>query len=282
MIFLQKITFHNDINDLEVSFATDTPRTFLSAFDGNSLGAEFVQFKPLSRDGSRTLSHTLSARTITFTAVWYGVENGRRSRSKALELWQTLQYAFAIGDVGTLTWTNGSDVRTIECYAVETPELHESFGGLFSAEFTLTADYPLWKGSEEHSRAFSGTFTSDGLTLVNPCPIAVPFTVVLDGNIVSVYCPAQEKRLYIDVSRHGGYDYPVYIDTARQRVYGFSPNGSGELTEDDLTSCLSPRSAFFDLMPGSNLIILTMNASSAETDATVKFEWYDYYMGVSK
>lgn len=279
---MQKITFHNDVNGLEAVFASDTPQRFLSAFDGNSLGAEFVQFKPLSRDGSRTLSHTLSARTITFTAVWYGVENGRRSRAKALEHWQHLQYTFAVGGVGTLTWTNGTDVRTIECYAVETPELRESMGGLFSAEFTLKADYPLWRGNVPHTKTFTGRFTSDGLTLENPCPIAVPFTVVLDGNIVSVYCPAQEKRLDIDVSRHGGYDHPVYIDTAKQRVYGFSPNGSGELTEDDLTSCLSPKSAFFDLMPGENLIILTMNAVGGETDATVNFEWYDYYLGVSK
>lgn len=279
---MQKITFHNNVNDLEVSFATDTPGAFLSAFDGNSLGAEFVQFKPLSHDGSRTLSHTLDARTVTFTAVWYAVEGGRRSRPKALEMWQKLQYAFAIGDKGTLTWTNGTDVRTIECYAAETPALHESVGSLFSAEFTLTADYPLWRGNTAHSKSFSGRFTSDGLTIENICPIAVPFVAVLDGSIASIYCPKQAKRLDIDITRRGGYGYPVYIDTAKQRVYGFSPNADGEITEDDLTACLSPRSAFFDLMPGSNLIVLTMNAGAAETDATVKFEWYDYYLGVSK
>lgn len=282
---MQRITFHNNQNDLEYSFATDTPRTLLSAFDGNSLGAEFVQFKPIDFDGSKTLSHTLNARTVTFTADWYAVEGGKRSRAAALDEWEKLQWVFSPGDAGVLTWTNGTDIRTIECYANEIPVLHEKTRGLFSADFTLTADYPLWKGSVLHSAVFNGRFTMELVEIENTCPVFVPPLIKIEGGIVSLMRTNRagksypDKTLEIDPSRCSA-DKAVYIDNEQQLVYQYSPDDTGKKLDRNYS--LTPFSDFFSLYPGVNGIVLTMNANVGDAETTVTFNWWDRYLGVSK
>lgn len=282
---MQRITFHNNQNDLEYSFAADTPSALLSAFDGNSLGAEFVQFKPIDFDGSKTLSHTLNARTITFTADWYAVEGGKRSRAAALAEWERMQYVFAPGNEGTLTWTNGAETRTIDCYANEIPALHEKARGLFSADFTLTADYPLWKGSVLHSSVFTGKFLMELIEIENTCAIFVPPLIKIEGGIVSLMRTNQagktypNKTLEIDPSRCSA-DRAVYIDNAQQLVYQYAPNDTGKKLDRNYS--LTPYSEFFGLYPGVNNIVLTMNANSGDVETTVTFNWYDHYLGVNR
>lgn len=282
---MQKITFHNNQNDLEFSFATDTPRALLSAFDGNSLGAEFVQYTPIDFDGAKTLSHTLNARTITITADWYAVEGGKYSRSKALAEWEKMQWAFAIGSVGTLTWTNGAETRTIDCYANETPALHEKARGLFSADFTLTADYPLWQGGVLHSTAISVSDTSHfGFTeaeIENTCPISVPPLIKIEGNDVWIYRSGNTDKyrmMEIDTSLCSVNMGAIYVDNAQRYVYQYKSDGSGEKVNRNYS--LTARSEFFSLCPGKNKIVLeTFGADIVE--ATVTFSWRDHYLGVS-
>lgn len=271
---MQRITFHNNQNGLEYTFATDTPRALLAAFDGNSLGAEFVQFKPVGFDGSKTSSYTLNARTITFTADWYAVEGGKRSREKALAEWEKIQYVFAPGHTGVLTWTNGTETRTIECYSNETPALHEKARGLFTADFTLTADYPLWRGSVQHTATLSSTYTV--YEIENTCPIAVPPLVkFVNGKNLSIVMQSPVNSQCTDLKLQSALTTEIYIDNAKRCAYSY--NSAGVM--NDYTHRLTPQSKFFSLYPGVNKVSFTSPLGSAPV---VTFIWFDHYMGVSK
>lgn len=282
---MQKVTFKNNLNGLDVTFSSDTPGKLLAAFDGDSLGADFVRFKPVSRDGTRTLTHTLNARTVTMTVNWYSVRNGKRSRAGGLTFWERLQYTLVPGDSGTLVWTNGSDTRSINCYAAETPALHEPFSGLFSADIKLVADYPLWKGNVQKVDVFSGQFHADAVEIENTCPVPIPPLIKIEGSVASMFrtnpaggYPYPTQSLFIDAERAGGSTNALFIDCAEQTVYRYAPDGSGK--KNDRTYCLSPASEFFYLYPGKNIIVLSMN-TGYENDTTVTFYRNDHYLGVS-
>lgn len=267
---MQKITFHNNQNGLEYTFAADTPRALLVEFDGNSLGAEFVQFKPVGFDGSKTSSYTLNARTITFTADWYAVEGGKRSREKALAEWDKMQYVFAPGQTGILTWTNGVQTRTIECYANETPAIREKVRGLFSAEFTLTADHPLWRG-EEHSVVLNQTNTD--FIVTNTCPIVVPpiFTVEAKQLVVRV------NGNFIALGGSDTYLYKLLLDCEKRRAVGYYSASSYEPAhEADYSRFVNPSYSYPVLNPGENIV------RSEGGSASVTVTWHDRYLGVGK
>ena len=292
---MQRITFHNNQNGLECTFASDTPRTLLTEFDGNSLSAEFAQYKPIWYDGIRTKSHTFNGRTITFTVNWYAVENGRRSREAALAEWDRLLGVFAPGLEGTLTWTNGKETRLIDCYANETPVLHEKAHGLFSASFSLAADFPFWRGTEEHSQilTYTGSGSPSYYTVKNNCAITVYPLIIAEctvgsggGYAIAWQAPAETleldrkmetKSLGIGYSSYtmGGVTNgaPIYFDCRKRCAYQYS--GTNAINK---TKYLSPTSSFLSLIPGDNTMVLSGGNLSSALNVTVK--WYDYYTGV--
>lgn len=277
---MQKITFHNNQNSLEYTFAADTPRALLVEFDGNSLSAEHAQFKPVGFDGSRTYNHTLNARTITFTAAWYAVEGGKRSREKALAEWDKMLAAFAPGQSGTLTWTNGVKTRTIECYTNEVPELCEKARGLFSAEFELTADNPLWLG-EEHSFTLADELNIEQVFTVNASAVVAPIIDIYGGDLTTV-----DFRI-----RNNHYEYckvyslpepPSYypnfrLDLERGIACYFDNYG----TEDNWTKyvALAQGQQDFVLYPGEAVAMLYRNDGFL---SNINIRWYDKYWGVGK
>lgn len=288
---MQRITFHNDQNGLEYTFATDTPRTLLVAFDGNSLAAEFTQYKPIWFDGIVTKAHTFNGRTITMTVNWSVAENGKISREKALAEWDKIQGVFAPGYEGTLTWTNGTETRTITCYANETPMLREKVRGLFSAEFTFTADYPFWLGSEEHSQklTYSGSGQPSYYNVVNNCPIAVYPLIKVDGKVnlgggYTIGWNAPEEVLEFDKKMQSrtltvNYkpninDGTIYIDNQKRCVYQYAYSDLYNRT----SYYLSPISSFFKLLPGDNKIVIAGGNLSGSLNVT--FSWFDHFLGV--
>lgn len=267
---MQKITFHNNQNGLEYTFAADTPRALLVEFDGNSLGAEFVQFKPVGFDGSKTSSYTLNARTITFTADWYAVEGGKRSREKALAEWEKMQYTFAPGQTGILTWTNGVQTRTIECYANETPDIREKVRGLFSAEFTLSADHPLWRGAE-HSVVLNQTYTD--FIVTNTCPIAVPPIFTVEAKSMNIRVNGNQIALGSSDSSL----YKLLLDCEKRRAVGYYSGGSyGSDYEVDMSRFVNPDFSYPVLKPGDNIV----RNEGGPFNVTVV--WHDRYLGVGK
>lgn len=288
---MQRITFHNNQNGLEYTFATDTPRALLAAFDGNSLAAEFTQYKPIWFDGIRTKTHTFNARTITFTVNWYAVEQGKRSREKALAEWDKMLYVFAPGNEGTLTWTNGTETRTIDCFANETPVLHEKARGLFSADFTLTADYPFWRGTTKRSKVltYSGQGAPSYYNVENNCPIPVYPLIKVEctvgsGGGYTIGWDAPEEALEFDKKLQNRVltiqykaninDSPIYIDNQKRCVYQYY--GGSEVNKTSYY--LSPISSFFSLLPGDNSIVLA--GGNLNSSLVVTFSWFDHYLGV--
>lgn len=288
---MQRITFHNDQNGLEYTFATDTPRALLVAFDGNSLAAEFTQYKPIWFEGVRTKAHTFNGRTITMTVNWSVIEDGKICREAACAEWDKIQSVFAPGYEGTLTWTNGIETRTITCYANETPRPREKVRGLFSADFTLTADYPFWLGTTEHSKTITHSVDYAGSfhNVVNDCPIIVypliksacalgtggGYTIVWQApeNPLEFDKKMQDRAITINYSSGLANSSPIYIDNQKRCVYQYS--GSSIVNK---TSYLSPPSSFFGLLPGDNNIVLA--GSNFGGLLTVTFSWFDHYLGV--
>lgn len=288
---MQRITFHNNQNGLECTFASDTPRALLTEFDGNSLSAEFAQYKPIWYDGIRTKSHTFNGRTITFTVNWYAVEDGRRSREVALAEWDRMLGVFAPGLEGTLTWTNGKETRLIDCYANETPMLHEKAYGLFSASFSLSADFPFWRGAEEHSQTltYTGSGSPSYYTVKNNSAITVYPLIKAEGTIgtgggYSIIWQAPEEALELDKKMQNrtltiNYkaninDGPIYIDNRKRCVYQYS----GGKAINRTSYYLSPTSGFLSLLPGDNTIVIA--GGNISGGLSVTFSQYDYYTGV--
>lgn len=288
---MQRITFHNNQNGLEYTFATDKPRALLTAFDGNSLAGKFTQYKPIWYDGIRTKSHTFDGRTITFTAEWSAVSGGKRSRELALAEWDKMLGVFATGLEGTLTWTNGIETRTIDCYAIETPMLREKARGLFAADFSLNADFPFWQGTTEHSQVL--TYTGSGAPsyykVTNSCPITVYPLIIADctastGGGYTIAWQAPEETLDFDrkmetktvtISYTTGFTngVPIYLDNQKRCAYQYSG-----ATAINKTNYLSPTSSFLSLLPGDNTIVLA--GGNLNTPLNVTFKWNDYYLGV--
>lgn len=277
---MQKITFHNNQNGLEYTFAADTPRALLVEFDGNSLSAEHAQFKPVGFDGSRTYNHTLNSRTITFTAAWYAVEGGKRSREKALAEWDKMLAVFAPGQSGTLTWTNGVKTRTIECYTNEIPELCEKARGLFFADFELTADYPLWRG-EEHSFTLDELSAQEQVFTVTSSAAVAPIIEICGGDLSAVNFRVRNNN-YEYCSIYNIPEPPSYypnfrLDLERGIACHFNDYGSEDKWTKNVAYAQERRN--FVLYPGEARATIFNNG---RVPSKIKIRWYDKYWGVGK
>ena len=266
---MQKITYENYSNGLSVTFSNDNPRAFLANFDGSSTPCTAIAYKPAEFDGQRFVSANLDARTITFTAEWYGVSNGKLSPKKSYDFWEELQRIFVPGQMGKLTWTNGYKTRFIECRAAETPNFSRVCGPKLSAEFRLVADYPYWKDIAEHSYEFTGVIpASKSINLTNSCGIAVPFVFTCTHPHIALV-------LYTDglpniTLNEGDFSGAVMVDTRKCLV---------TIDGEPANQHLSPRSSFFKLPPGDfELRILNVGASSIS--AGTRLTWHDHYLGV--
>lgn len=264
---MQKITFENYSNGLSAYFANDSPQSFLAEFDGNSIGSTAITYKPAEFDGERFISANLNARTITFTAEWYGVNKGKFSIEESYRKWEQLQSVFVPGNMGKLTWTNGRETRFIECRTSELPNFTRVIGNKLSAEFKLVADYPYWQDVRENAFDFSGYNFSDGqIVVVNNCGIAVPFIFTCAGGSPFLASLTAGASIFLQRPEGGG---SVEIDTRRCTV-----TSGGELCNQ----YLSANSKFFKLLPGDNLMAIT-NLGYGANDCTMT--WRDHYLGVN-
>lgn len=141
---MRKITYTNSVNGLSAEFSSDNPLMHLDLknFDGSSVGATSVTYKPVEFDGQRVISTNLSARTIILPIQFTAKVNGRYSRAAALDKWAEILKTFVPLHSGTLTWTDGTKSRRITCRTLETPQITEILPYLFSAQIQLVADYP--------------------------------------------------------------------------------------------------------------------------------------------
>ena len=263
---MQKITYENYSNGLSASFSRDDPRMFLAEFDGNSVGSTAITYKPAEFDGDRFISANLNSRTITFTAEWYGVKDGRYSIKESYRMWEQLQRVFVPGQMGKLTWTNGIESRFIECRTSDLPNFSRLIGSKLSSDFQLVADYPFWQNVKEHIFDFSGYNISDLITVTNSCGIAVPFIFTCSGG--NPFLANMTAGAFISLRRPDNAG-AVEIDTRRCTV-----TSDGVLCNQYLTA----DSSFFKLMPGGNAIrIESMNFQ----ENNCKMTWHDHYLGVN-
>lgn len=263
---MQKITYENYVNGLSISFANDSPQSFLAAFDGNSVGSTAITYKPAEFDGERFISANLNARTITFTAEWYGVDNGRLSIEQSYRKWEKIQSVFVPGNMGKLTWTNGRAARFIECRTSELPNFTRVIGNKLSAEFKLVADYPYWQNVRESSFDFSGYTIGDPITITNGCGVAVPFIFTCAGG--NPFLGSLTANASIAVFRPED-SSAVEIDTRRCTV-----TSGGELCNQYLAA----NSEFFKLLPGDNSMRI---ANLGYTANDCAMTWHEHFTGVN-
>ena len=266
---MQKITYENYANGLSVTFSNDNPRAFLAAFDGSSTPCTAIAYKPAEFDGQRFVSANLDARTIAFTAEWYGVSDGKFSIQKSYDFWEELQRIFVPGQMGKLTWTNGYKTRFIECRAAETPNFTRVCGCKLSAEFQLVADYPYWQGNE-HEITFSGIIpTYKPIYVTNECGLPVPFIFTCTHPHIALVLVTED--LPNITLNDGNFSGAVMVDTRRCLV-----TLGGEIANQ----YLSPKSTFFKLPPGENEFRI-INVGESSITAGTKLTWRDHYLGVS-
>lgn len=273
---MQKITYENYLNGLSATISNDNPREFLAAFDGSSTPCTAIAYKPAEFDGQRFISANLDARTITFTAEWYGVDDGKFSVKKSYEKWEELQKVFIPGTMGKLTWTNGEKTRFIECRTEETPKLSRVCGCKLSAEFKLIADYPYWQG-DEHELVFDGIFDAVKIfEIFNPCGLPVPFVF-------------RCTEPYLMIGLVGSGDSETFIEMNMKRSSGLSgtlvvdtKNCTVTIDGEPANQFLSPQSCFFKIPPGTvNLATVFLGAETATISAGTRITWRDHYLGVS-
>lgn len=237
---MRKITFENEVNGLSVTFASDTPKMLLESFDGCSCGSEAITYRPLNYDGQRFVSSTLTARTIQFTVSVCGSQNGKHSREDALEKWSEISRVFTPGDIGTLTWTDGTKTRFIKCRAEALPMPTEVLPFLFRIEFSLVADNPLWFDSVEKVIPFTSN-----LEIYNPCGIPVPFMLDVESDpsqvAFAIRSDTLKKILMVAVFKT---NESFTVDMANCTV----TSASGELWNH----LLAINSDFFYIAPGLN------------------------------
>lgn len=264
---MRKITYTNSINGLSAEFSSDDPLMHLDLknFDGCSVGANSVVYKPVEFDGQRVISTNLSARTIILPIQFTAKSNGRYSRAAALDKWTEILKTFVPLHSGTLTWTDGTKSRRITCRTLETPQITEMLPYLFSAQIQLVADYPYWEDVEEQSLDLSQDMYID-----NNCGIPLPFCIDVPAGSSSF---GISGWLY-GVGRIGTLTFHTVIaqactiDTKNCTVTA----ADGTLVNNLLTA----DSAFFKMLPGRNAFIY----SAILTD-TATLRWRNLYMGVN-
>lgn len=269
---MQKITYENYSNGLSATFANDNPRAFLATFDGSSAPCTAIAYKPAEFDGQRFVSANLDARTIAFTAEWYGVSNGKFSIKKSYELWEQFQRVFVPGQMGKLTWTDGYKTRFIECRTEELPNFKRVCGCKLSAELKLIADYPYWQG-DEHTLSFEREdFAVKSFFLTNSCGLSVPFVFHSTEPQIAFTLWSGWQGNYPQIAIDGdNFSGELIIDTKNLTV-----TIGGELANQ----YLSPTSEFFKIPPGDvelKAVYLGGGGVSAGTILT----WRDHYLGVS-
>lgn len=263
---MKKVTYTNSVNGLSMEFSSNSPEMHLDLreFDGCSVGATAITYKPVELDGQRFISSSLNARTINLPVEFTAKSDGRYSRTGALAVWEKLLNTFMPLHEGWLVWTNGTESRRIRCRTAETPQLTQKLPYLFSASISLIADYPFWESTSEHSMAMAVSTTA--VTVNNSCGIAVP--------------------LCIDVPS-GGSQPLIYNRTAGCGIsFAIAPEQSCTVDTRECTVTLADGtyanhllnvdSEFFRLLPGNNEFYFLGVGGG---DSAV-IRWRDQFMGV--
>lgn len=273
-VIMQKITYTNYLNGLSATFSNRDPQRFLADFDGNSVSATAIAYKPAEFDGQRFISANLNARTITFSAQWSVIGySGRFSDSAAFAVWEDLQKVFVPGQYGKLVWTNGrGKTRFIECRTEATPKLTQKFPHVLGADFKLIADLPYWQDEKENVFVFPRPHSLHN-TVVNGCGIPVPFIFMCERGFPyfgrSNSASGVDNETLTLIPDGSEQNEPVVIDTGARTV-----TIGGKPAEKYLTSAAE----FFSLNTGENDFFCTdANGDLGEC----KLIWHDHYLGVN-
>lgn len=255
------------MNGLSAEFSSEssTMHLDLKQFDGASAGASAVVYSPVEFDGQKTISANLNARTIVLPVEFSAVADGKRSRAGAIAVWEQLLRVFVPLHEGWLVWSDGTNSRRIKCRTVETPKFTQVLPWLFSASFSLIADYPYWEDVSEQSLEVASSATA--VTVDNSCGLEVPFCIDVAGsdNLPYIYNRTADKRISFAISPGSA----CVVDTKECTV---------TLADGTLANhLLTVDSEFFRLLPGKNQIQV-LSVASGGSSATIR--WRNLYMGV--
>lgn len=255
------------MNGLSAEFSSESSLMHLNLreFDGSSVGAITVNYTPVEFDGQKTISANLAPRSIIVPVEFSAIENGKRSRSGALAVWEHLLKVFVPLHEGWLVWSDGTNSWRIKCRTAETPKLTQILPFLFSAQFTLVADYPYWESVEEHRVEVVSSATA--VTISNTCGLEVPFCIDVAGsdNQPFIYSRTADKGIVFAISPGTS----CVVDTRECTV---------TLSDGTLANhLLTVQSEFFGLLPGDNEIQV-LSAATEVSSAVIR--WRDLYMGV--
>lgn len=264
---MRKITYTNSSNGLSAEFSSDDPLMHLDLknFNGSSVGAAAITYKPVEFDGQKTISTSLSARTISLPVEFTARENNSYSRKSAFAVRDKLLRVFAPLDEGWLVWTDGTESRRIKCRTAETPQFTEHLPFLFSATFSLIADYPYWESTKEHSIELSSGYHT--VTVTNSCGLAVPVCIDVPSG------GSQPAILLKNTGAGIGFEIAPEQDCTVDTRECTVTYADGTFASHLLTT----NSEYFKLLPGENYI----SALDIGGSGGAVLRWRDLYLGVN-
>lgn len=264
---MKKLTYTNSANGLSMEFSSDsrTMHLDLRNFDGCSVGASAVTYKPVGLPGEKLITGTLNSRTIILPVEFTATDGGKYSRTGALAIWEQLLRTFQPLNEGWLVWTDGTQSRRIKCRTAETPKLTQVLPFLFSSQISLIADFPYWESTEEHSVSVAAS--ASAVMVDNTCGIAVPLCIDVPsgGSQPLIYNRTSDCGLSFSIAP----EQSCTVDTRECTVTLADGSYANHL--------LSADSEFFTLLPGSNELQILGTGSGSNT-AVIR--WRDLFMGV--
>lgn len=271
---MDKIVFNNYSNGESIEIDSAQGLIRLEQLEGANVESEAITYKPIETDGETYISATLKPRTIALDLKIIGrtADGTKYSRSAAVEAYNKLMRAFAVGKVGKLTYTTEGKEYYIECRATATPQKEEITPTFWTVTLYLVADKPLWYEAKEQSV----NITSSAIVNIhNDSAVPVPFKLYVKGkdaqpwllSVTAGAALAMFKGLETSTQH-------CIIDTAECtcKIYEDDSDTEGELANQYLNA----EAEFFYLLPGDNQIFF----ANYSKGTTVRITWHNGFEGV--
>ena len=260
---MKKIIYTNAFGD-SIEFGCDGGTLTLEDIDANSLGMTVSASKNAGQDGQTTTGKTYNPRDIRCKVGIKGLASGRWSKSEFDRLWSQVTQAIVPNVDGTLVYINGNNRYTINCYPQELAQPERVVGEYYRMVIDFIADWPFWRGAEEHSTSIAGGETA---TINNPSGVEMPITVIFSGPASNVRLTNVTTGKFLRLAQSIADGVTLTVNTA---------NYTATLSDGTRANYkLAANSEYFRLFRGDNLLEAT---SDGTEPVTVKYQYV--YLGV--
>lgn len=290
---LYGLRYINEVGD-EIVFGSDQYKVI--AYDGfGEVNADVQTQKAPYQDGSTWIDSVLNERYLYINFVIRG-----ESYKELAAIRQFVGRVFSPKLRGTLYLKNGEEEYEINCYPEHVPNFPDggtdAVGRMQTANINLVAPNPYWMSTDETAEqlvAFGGGLTfplnlptifgnresdSKSRIIVNNSDATAPIEVTFDGPAESpIRIENETTGEFIEVAQSLDEGEKLVINTAfgQKKVEKVMADGTRENAFHYIyidPTGQTPSSAFFELLPGNNLITYDTGGDYDTGAVTVRFK----------